>query len=273
MTPARPPPGRLGGASGAVPDQKPSSGGSTMVVPPGNEGSDGPQLTSPLPRVAPAPDRAGRRGGRAGARPTGRRALAPLGGAARLRPPQRHPGRPRPRAGAVRAVLGLGRAARRPALEPLVRGRPHLPAGLPPPGADDRVRRHRRRGLRPVARLRPVPGRRGTPRRALHRRPRVRVAPRRRGGRRPGGRRGHGHRALGAGAEQRPVHRLPHRAGLHRTPGRGGGARAAQPARLAGRARRAVGGRARPAGFAGRRGRARPALHGRCTTWCRTTSR
>ena len=35
-----------------------------MVVPPGNEGSNGPELTSPVPGVAPAPERtAGRRGG------------------------------------------------------------------------------------------------------------------------------------------------------------------------------------------------------------------
>ena len=38
-----------------------------MVVPPGNEGSDGPQLTSPVPRVAPAPERHGARRRRAGA--------------------------------------------------------------------------------------------------------------------------------------------------------------------------------------------------------------
>ena len=61
-----------------------------------------------------------------------------------------------------------------------------------------------------------------------------------------------------AHGQRRQVLRLPHRAGLHRAAGRGGGAGAAQPARLAGRARRAPGARARPAGVAGRGDRAGP---------------
>ena len=49
-----------------------------MGVPPGNEGSDGPQLTSPLPPVAPAGERTGRRSCRGGTGPPARRGVAGL---------------------------------------------------------------------------------------------------------------------------------------------------------------------------------------------------
>ena len=229
-----------------------------MVVPPGNEGSDGPQLTSPLPRVAPAPERTGRGVGRGAPRPRGRRGLAGLGVAARLRPSLRHPRRRGPRRGAVRPVLGLGHRADRDPSQPVVRRRPDLPAGLPPPGADDRLPRHYRRGVRAVARHRSGPGRRRAPRRALHGGPRVGLDPRRGGGGHPRSRRPHGHGALDAHGQRCQVLRVPHRPRPHRAAGRGGGAGAAQPARLAGRARRAPGARARPAGVAGRGDRAGP---------------
>ena len=113
-------------------------------------------------------------------------------------------------------------------------------------------------GLRPVARRRPGAGRCRAPRRALHGGARVRVAPRHRRRGHPRSRRRDGHGALEPGSQRRPVLRLPHRARLHRAPGRRGGAGPAQPARLAGRAGRAAGARARPAGVAGRGDRTGP---------------
>ena len=126
------------------------------------------------------------------------------------------------------------RTAPRP--EPLARRGADLPAGLPAPGTDDRVPRHCGGGVRPVARCRAGSGRRGAPRRPLHGGARVRVASRRRGrGHSRSGRRD-GHGALGPDPQRRPGLRLPHRPRLHGAAGRGGGARPAQPARLAGRA-------------------------------------
>ena len=256
-----------------VPAGRPSSGGTTMVVPPGNEGSDGPQLTSPLPRVAPAPDCTGR-SGRPGAgcpRATGRggsgSGCGPSTGAT---PP------------CVDVVLAAGlfvvcsgwvieRTATRPDLWfvaalifPLVFRRrapmtvflviaavafvQWLVTGRPWPTARSSSRSTRWRSsptwlLVAAAAVILEVGRR------------------------------HGHGALDADRQRRQVLRLPHRAGLHGAAGRRGGAGAAQPARLAGRARRAAGARARPAGVA-RRGRpSGPASRGRCTTWSRTTSR
>ena len=142
--------------------------------------------------------------------------------------------------------------------EPVVRGGPDLPPGLPTPGAHDGLPRHCGGGLRPVARRRPGTGRCRAPRRALHGGARVRVAPRHRRRGHPRSRRRDGHGALEPGSQRRPVLRLPDRARLHRAPGRGGGAGPAQPARLAGRAGRAAGARARPAGVAGRGDRTGP---------------
>ena len=143
--------------------------------------------------------------------------------------------------------------ARRTPPEPLVRGGPDLPADLPAPGADDGLPRHRRGGVRPVARHRSArwptsrSSSRSTPSPSNREWPLVAAAV----------------VILEAGVvmatvrwdltrQQRPVLRLPHRPGLHRAAGRGGGPGPAQPARLAGRARRAAGARARPAGVAGR---------------------
>ena len=206
------------------------------------------------------------------ARSPGRRSLAHLAVAARRGPPLRHAGGYGPGGRALRPVLGLGRRANGTS-EPLVRGSPDLPPGLPSSGADDGLPGHCRGGLRPVARRRPGPGRCRPPRRALHRGARVRMAPRRRRGGHPRSRRRDGHGALEPGSQQRPVLCLPHRARLHRAPGRGGGTHSAEPARLAGRAGRAAWSASATSRRRWPRWRNGPALRGRCTTWSRTTSR
>ena len=171
-----------------------------MVCPPGNEGSDGPQLTSPLPRVAPTPDP---RGGV----PTGTAHDRQDDGAWRvwewLRAFDRRlrrTRRPRPGRGALRAVLGLARQEPGTAAEPLVRRRADPPAGLPAPGAHGRVPRHRRRGL--VQWLVTGPGLADVALLvALYTVALESEWRRRRGGRRHPRNRGRdGHRALGAGA-------------------------------------------------------------------------
>ena len=220
-----------------------------MVVRSGNEGSDGPKLTSPLSRVAlsrepPAPKRSGRRGHRdAGPAPRGR-GLEGLGVAARLRPPSRQPRRCDPGRRALRRLHGLVRRADGQPPQSVVRGRPDLPTGLPPSGAHDRLLHHRRGGAPAVAHRRARSGRRGTPRGSLHGRSRVRMATRRRGRAHPRSRRRAGDGPLGADGQQRPLLRLPHRPRLQRPAGRRGGPGPAQPTRLAGRARPAAGARA-----------------------------
>ena len=232
-----------------------------MVVPPGNEGSDGPQLTSPVPGVAPARN----------ARPAAWR-RGPAGG-----PTVSSTGRGRSGNGCapstaatppyVDLVLAAGlfvlcsgwvveRTAHRPNLWFV--GGPGLPAGLPAPGADDRLPRHRRGGVRPVAR-RPARLADAALLVALYtvalESDWVLVVA--------------ASAILETGVVMATVRwtptgndveslRLPDRAGLHRPAGRGRGPRPAQPARLAGRTRRAAGARARPAGVAGRGGRAGP---------------
>ena len=121
-----------------------------MVLPPGNEGSDGPEPRTSTPS-GPAGERRGRHGAGEVAGPPARRGVAALGAVACLRPPLRHRRRHRAGRGAVRALLGLVHRAGGAHPEPVVRRRADPPAGFPPPGAHPRVHGHCRRGIRAVA--------------------------------------------------------------------------------------------------------------------------
>ena len=110
-----------GDATGVLPERRPSSGGTTMVLPPGNEGSDGPELTSPLPPTGSGPGAHG---------VTAVPARSPdrqLDGAWRVWERLRAFDRRYATyvdvalaAGAVRPVLGLGHPGRRRQPEPVV---------------------------------------------------------------------------------------------------------------------------------------------------------
>ncbi len=239
-----------------------------MVVPPGNEGSDGPQRTSPVSRVAPARERPGHAGQRARSRTPARRGGAGLGAPAGLRPPLRHLCRRGAGLRPLRLVLGMAHRAWHRA-EFVAGRRPDLPPDLPAAGTDDRLPRHQRGGLRAVLGHQPCAGRRRAARGALHRGARVAVVPRRGGLGHPRGRRRLGHDQLDADGERSQVVRVPHRSRLRCAAGGHRDAGAAQPAGLAGRAHPAPGDRAGPAGVAGRRHGAGP--HRAGDARCRVT--
>ena len=233
--------------------------GTTMDVPPGNEGSDAPQLPSPLSGVAPARHDPGRRRRRRRAGPADGPGLAPVGAPARpstaATPPTSTSRWPSSSSSCARAGCST-RTTVHPNLWvvaalifPLIfRRRAPMAVFLViatvafvqwlvtgPALADASL----------LVAMYTVAVESAWVFVA------VAVA-------HPRGRRRHGHRPLDADRQRRQVVRLPHRPRHRRAPGRHRRARAAQPARLAGRARRAPRDRARPAGVAGRRRRARP---------------
>ena len=231
-----------------------------MVVPPGNEGSDGPQLTSPLPRVAPAPERTGWPPGRRPPRPS--RTTGPGGSGSGCAPStgatppsstwssplalfvlcsgwvvERSSGAPQPVVRRAALIFPLVFRRRAPMTVFLVIAAVAFVQWLVTgPALADVALLVALYTVALESEWRLVAGRRGDPR------SRCRA----------------GHRALEPGRQPRPVLRVPHRTRLHRAAGRGGGAGPAQPARLAGRAGRAAGARARPAGVAGRGDRTGP---------------
>ncbi len=69
---------------GEVDERRSCSGGTTMVVPPGNEGCNGPQLTSPVPGLAPGRKQEGARLRWGVHGPSARRGVAGLGATPRL---------------------------------------------------------------------------------------------------------------------------------------------------------------------------------------------
>ena len=174
------PPGRLGGWDQGGSRLEARSGGTTLGL--SRLGTKDPMAPSSrhlYPEWLRSPNaRAGTPAARA-ARSPGRRDVARLAMAARRGPPLRHPASTSPwrRRSSSCARAGWSSARDRP--EPLARGGPDLPAGLPAAGAHDRLPLHCRGGVPPVARHRPRPGRCRPSRRALHGGARVRLAPRR----------------------------------------------------------------------------------------------